>query len=277
MKVSLGISPCPNDTFIFDALIHQKIDTEGIEFNIVMEDVEALNLKAFQNKLDITKISFNAFTQLSFEYALMNSGAALGFNCGPVLISNKKYDLSDLKKLRIGIPGKNTTANLLLSLAFPEIKHKKEYLFSEIESGIINEEIDAGLIIHENRFTFEQRGFLKIIDLGEWWEKETNNAIPLGGIIGSRKLSMDLLRKIDKLIKKSVAFAFDNPSSSLSFIQKNAQEMDENIIQQHINLYVNKYSIDLGEIGRNAVHRLFDLAQKRQLIKAFSDRLFVTQ
>lgn len=277
MELSLGISPCPNDTFIFDALIHQKIDTEGIQFNVVMEDVEALNLKAFQNKLDITKISFNAYTQLSFQYVLMNSGAALGFNCGPVLISHKRYNLNQINNLRIGIPGKNTTANLLLSLAFPEIEHKKEYLFSEIENGIINEEIDAGLIIHENRFTFEKRGFMKMIDLGEWWEKETHNAIPLGGIIGSRKLPKDLLLKIDHLIKKSVEFAFDNPASSLSFIKKHAQEMDEKIIQEHINLYVNEYSIDLGEIGRNAVLQLFNLAQKRQLIKTFSDRLFVTQ
>ena len=183
MNFTLGFSPCPNDCFIFDALVHKKIDTQGIDFTLVMEDVEALNNRAFQSELDITKLSYHAFIYLTNTYNLLNSGSELGFNCGPLLIQNSKNKITDINTASIAIPGKYTTANFLLSLAFPNAKNKKEMLFSDIENALLLNKIDAGLIIHENRFTYQEKGLEKIIDLGEFWESLIHAPIPLGGIV----------------------------------------------------------------------------------------------
>lgn len=280
-KLSLGFSPCPNDCFIFDALIHNKIDTEGLEFEVVMDDVETLNQKAFQSKLDITKLSCHAYAYLTAQYQLLNAGSALGNNCGPLLITNTNPEiiLSELQtpdsKLKIAIPGKYTTANFLLSLAFPQAKNKVEMIFSDIEDAVKEGRADAGLIIHENRFTYEQKGLKKIIDLGEYWETLTHKPIPLGGIVIKRNLPDVLKNRVNRMIRKSVEYAFANPESSLGFVKKHAQAMSEEVIYKHINLYVNNYSVDLGQSGREAVQLLFDKAQQTGVINEIKQKIFI--
>lgn len=183
MKLTLGFSPCPNDTFIFDAMVNCKIDTRGLTFDYIMEDVETLNQWAMAGKLDVTKLSYNTFLHTVDKYALLHSGSALGKGVGPLLIAKQALDLSNAADFKIAIPGINTTANLLLSLALPDAKNKTEVLFSEIEQAVLDGTYDAGLIIHESRFTYQQKGLVKLIDLGDWWEQEMNAAIPLGGIV----------------------------------------------------------------------------------------------
>jgi 1,4-dihydroxy-6-naphthoate synthase len=274
MKLSLGFSPCPNDTFIFDALIHHKIDTEGLTFDVVFDDVETLNQKAFKGDLDITKLSYHAYAYAINNYVLLNAGSALGFGVGPLLISKEPQNL-DNKDLLVGIPGKYTTANFLLSLAFPHLKNKKELVFSAIEQQLLNNQLDLGLIIHENRFTYQDKGLHKIIDLGEYWEQETQCAIPLGGIVIKRDLPQEVLHKVDRLIRKSVEYAFENPKSALPFIKEHAQEMDEKVMYQHIDLYVNQYSVDLGVEGRKAINTLFAKALEHQVIPEITKDIFL--
>tara|TARA_B100000780_G_scaffold198024_1_gene139941 strand:- start:576 stop:1403 length:828 start_codon:yes stop_codon:yes gene_type:complete len=273
-KLSIGFSPCPNDTFIFDALIHGKIDTEGLEFEVFMADVEELNQKAFLGELDITKLSYHAFLHILEEYIMMDSGSALGNNCGPLLINNSGSENPSVNNL-IAIPGKYTTANFLLNYAFPEFHNKKLVLFSEIESVIKNGEVSAGLIIHENRFTYADRGFDKVKDLGEHWEQQTGMPIPLGGIAIKRNLDKSLQEKVQRLIRKSIEFAFDNPSESLAFVKQNAQEMDAEIMQKHINLYVNEYSLSLGEKGKAAIEYMYKFSVEKNLITETEKDLFV--
>lgn len=275
MKLTLGFSPCPNDTFIFDALIHHKIDTEGLEFEVYFDDVETLNHKALKGELDITKLSFHAFAYVANQYALLDAGSALGFGVGPLLISKEKFDEDLSADLQVGIPGKYTTANFLLGIAYPHLQNKKVMVFSEIEAALLNKEIDLGLIIHENRFTYQDKGLNKIVDLGDYWEKLTGCAIPLGGIVINRNLDKEVQLKVNRLIRKSVEYAFANPKSCREFIRQHAQEMDEAVMYKHIELYVNKYSVDLGEEGRKAVDTLFDLAQERNLIPAVPADLYV--
>jgi 1,4-dihydroxy-6-naphthoate synthase len=274
-KISLGFSSCPNDTFIFDAMIHGKIDTEGLEFELFIGDVEELNRKAFSNELAITKISYNAYTRLTNNYILLDSGSALGENCGPLIIANQELSIDDLSSKKIAIPGINTTANLLLSVAFPEVQNKVEMIFSDIEKSVIDGSVDAGLIIHESRFTYEEKGLKKIIDLGEYWENLSNTPTPLGGIIAQRDLGADLLQKINRVLKRSVQFAFDNPKSGIDFIRQHSQEMSEEVMYKHIGLYVNHYTLDLGEAGRKSVETLFKKAQELGLIAAIEKNLFL--
>ncbi|MFF5383757.1 menaquinone biosynthesis family protein [Pedobacter suwonensis] len=282
MKLTLGFSPCPNDTFIFDALIHHKIDTEGLTFEVYYDDVETLNQKALRGELDITKLSFHAFAYVANQYALLDAGSALGFGVGPLLISKKQFEGPDdpqlqtlNNKLKIGIPGKYTTANFLLGIAYPHLQNKQELVFSEIESALINEQIDLGLIIHENRFTYQDKGLTRIVDLGDYWEKLTGCAIPLGGIVINRNLDREVQLKVNRLIRQSVEFAFAHPKSGIDFIRQHAQAMEESVMYKHIELYVNKYSINLGEEGRKAVDTLFKLAQERGMIPAIQENLYI--
>jgi 1,4-dihydroxy-6-naphthoate synthase len=275
--ISLGFSPCPNDCFIFDAIVNKRIDLEGLEFDIKMEDVETLNRWAVEGKLDSTKLSFHAYSYLTEIYQLMHAGSALGFNCGPLLISKKDFTNEDVKanKLKIAIPGKLTTAHFLFSIAFPNATNKTEMVFSEIENAVLSGEYDAGLIIHENRFTYEQKGLKKIIDLGEFWESLIHAPIPLGGIVIKRNLPLDVKQKVDRIIRKSVEYAFAHPADSKPFIKEHAQEMDEAVMQKHIDLYVNQYSIDLGDLGKKAVHLLMNKALEIGLIKKQNAELFL--
>ncbi|TCD27732.1 1,4-dihydroxy-6-naphthoate synthase [Pedobacter psychrodurus] len=282
MTLTLGFSPCPNDTFIFDALIHHKIDTEGLEFEVSYDDVETLNQKALRGELDITKLSFHAFAYVANQYALLDAGSALGFGVGPLLISKNHFNgendaelQTPNSKLRVGIPGKYTTANFLLGIAYPHLQNKQELVFSEIESALLNEQIDLGLIIHENRFTYQDKGLNKIVDLGDYWEKLTGCAIPLGGIVINRNLDREVQLKVNRLIRQSVEFAFAHPKSGIDFIRQHAQAMEESVMYKHIELYVNKYSINLGEEGRKAVDTLFKLAQERNIIPAIQENLYI--
>lgn len=276
MKLTLGYSPCPNDTFIFDALVHSKIDTEGLEFDVYLGDVEDLNAKAFKSELDITKISYHAYGYLTKNYVLLNSGSALGKGCGPLLVKSSKVKSKKLEDAKIAIPGKYTTANFLLSIAHPEVANKVEMLFSDIEGAVLNNEVDAGLLIHENRFTYHERGLEKIIDLGEYWENTTCALIPLGGIIIKRELPNDIIKKVNQLLRKSIEYAFSNPTAPLDYMRENAQEMDDKVMQQHVELYVNKYSIDLGTEGKNAITQMFNLAQEKGIIPQLTNSIFVS-
>jgi len=278
-KLSLGFSPCPNDTFIFDALIHHKIDTEGLDFDVFFDDVETLNKKALQGELDITKLSFHAFAHVSDKYVLLDAGSALGFGVGPLLISKTAYTPEEVKSkpsLSIGIPGTYTTANFLLTIAFPELQNKKELVFSAIEQSLLNQELDLGVIIHENRFTYAQKGLHKIIDLGDYWEQQTSMPIPLGGIMIRRNIDLETQRTVNRLIRKSVEYAFEHPEASSDFVRHHAQELDESVRKQHIDLYVNKYSIDLGDLGKQAIRVLFEKGQSAGLIATYAEQLFLT-
>lgn len=259
-KLTLGFSPCPNDTFIFDAIVNNKIDLEGISFEPIIEDVQTLNDKAFENELDITKLSFYAFSKLQEDYRLLDSGSALGNNCGPLLIAATAYSSSQINNLRIAVPGKYTTAHFLFCMAFPEANNKTEMIFSEIEGAILDGHVDAGVIIHENRFTYQSKGLIKIIDLGEYWETKTGLPIPLGCIAAGKNFSDEMHQKINRVIRRSVEYAFANPDSSKMFIKKYSQELQHEVIQKHIDLYVNNYTIDLGERGRKAVEKFLQIA-----------------
>lgn len=260
MKLKLGLSPCPNDVFIFDALLHQKIDTQGLEFDVFFADVEQLNKWSLKGNLDVSKLSFNAFFHCMSKYILIDSGSALGTNCGPLLI--KKPNTVLKLNSTIAIPGEHTTANLLLNIACPQYSNKVEILFSEIEENIILDKVDAGLIIHETRFTYQKNELEKVIDLGEFWEKKTGLPLPLGGIAVKRDLPFDIQKKIERVLCDSIKYAFANRKSSLEFIQYHAQEMGKDIIDAHISLYVNHYSLSLGEEGRNAIELLFQKSER---------------
>jgi len=286
MKLTLGFSPCPNDTFIFDAMIHQKIDTEGLSFEVSYEDVETLNQKTFKEELDISKLSFHAYAYAIEKYVLLDAGSALGFGVGPLLICNNK-EIADvalkgreeevISDLRVAIPGKYTTANFLLGLAFPKLQNRVLKVFSEIEPALLTNEVDLGLIIHENRFTYPNKGLIKVMDLGDFWEKETGCPIPLGGIVIKRNLSDEIKAKVNRILKRSVEYAFEHPTSGIEFIRKHAQEMSEEVMYKHIDLYVNKYSIDLGQGGKEAVQVMFEKALSLNLIPPTKKSLFLGQ
>jgi 1,4-dihydroxy-6-naphthoate synthase len=271
--LTLGFSPCPNDTFMFDAMVHGKIDTEGLAFEVVMEDVEALNQQAIRAELDVTKISFAAFTKVTDKYILLNSGSALGNGVGPLVIS--KTSNLEVQDAMVAIPGVSTTANFLFSIFFPGVKNKVEMIFSEIEDAVLSGKADAGVIIHENRFTYEQRGLNKICDLGELWERETGQPIPLGGIAVKRNLSEDMQQKLNRVMRKSVEYAFANPASSYEYVRQHAQEMNEEVRQKHIALYVNEYSVDLAEKGRKAIDIFLEKAKQVGMINNIPGNVFV--
>lgn len=277
MKLSLGFSTCPNDTYIFDAMVHQKVDTEGLDFDPFLGDVEELNNKAFHYELDITKLSYHAYAYLSDGYMILDSGSALGAGNGPLLLSKKKIYPDEVDSLKIAIPGKYTTANLLLGIAYPKAQSKTEYLFSDIEGAILSGEVDAGLVIHENRFTYASRGLLKIIDLGEYWEDLTKELIPLGGIVIRRELSDEIKEKVNRVLKRSIEFAFNQPKAVMPYVKQYAQEMDEEVMMKHIGLYVNEYTLDLGPKGKSAINKFYQLAGERNLIPSVSKNMFVSE
>ena len=277
MKFTIGFSPCPNDTFIFDALVNNKIDTEGIEFDAVLEDVQTLNKWALQKKLDISKISYGVLPLVLNNYVLLDSGEALGKGVGPLLISSTETEniSQKISDLLIAVPGENTTANLLFSYAFPTARKKKFMVFNEIEKQVLSHQVDAGVIIHENRFTYAEKGLKKLIDLGEFWEQKTGNPIPLGGIIIDNKIKNSIQRKVDKLIKKSLDYAWANYPDIAQYVSQHSQEMSEEVMRKHIELYVNDFSLSLGAVGRNAVHTLLDVYGKMNNLVIINSNIFV--
>ena len=273
MKLTLGFSPCPNDTFIFDALVNNKIDTGGLVFDVVLEDVQMLNQWALQGRLDITKLSFGVLPLVLDTYILLNSGSALGNGAGPLLISNKEQEMVKVEESTIAIPGENTTAHLLFSLAYPNAKNKVFIRYDEIENFVLQGR-GPGVIIHENRFTYADKGLNKITDLGDFWERETGNPVPLGGIVVKRAIDKLVSIQVDKLIRKSIEYAYKNHYKELTdYVKTHSQEMSEAIMRMHIDLYVNNYSIDLDAAGRNAVTKFLEVYKNLNPQTAFNNTI----
>ncbi len=260
MKLSIGFSPCPNDTFIFDALVNNKIDHPGIELTPYLEDVETLNQWALEGKLDITKLSYGVYPLVSNQYQILNSGSALGSGVGPLLISNHAGDQL-VDNYCIAIPGEHTTAHLLFSLAYPNAKNKVFLRYNEIEEFVLAGK-GLGVIIHENRFTYSSKGLHKITDLGDYWEKTTGSNIPLGGIVIRQSLDTNLKLTINQYIRNSIEYAYSHHYKILTdYVKMHSQEMSEEVMRKHIDLYVNQYSIELGTIGQNAIQQLISVYQ----------------
>jgi 1,4-dihydroxy-6-naphthoate synthase len=276
MKLTLGFSTCPNDTFIFDAMVHGRIDTEGLDFTYLLADVEDLNKRALNNELDITKMSYYAYAYVAQNYLILDSGSALGHRNGPLLISKHKLDLSKIADARIAIPGKYTTANMLFSIAWPEARNKKEYLFSDIDKALLSGEVDAGLIIHETRFIYHKKGLHKLADLGEFWEKLTGLPIPLGTIVINRRLPEETALKVNRIIRRSLEYAYQNSMASYDFVVANANEMESTVMNNHIKLFVNRFSMNLGKEGRKAINELFRIAGEKRIIPALPEKIFLT-
>ncbi len=274
MKFTLGFSPCPNDTFIFDALVNNKINTKGYEFDVVLEDVQTLNQWAIQGKLDITKLSYGVLALVLNNYAVLKSGSALGKGVGPLLIANNETFLLNVDDCLIAIPGKQTTAHLLFSLAYPNAKNKIFLRYDEIENFVLDGK-GLGVIIHENRFTYQDKGLKKITDLGDFWERETNSAIPLGGIVIRRHIPIAVQQDIDLLINESITFAFKNYPELNDYIRNNAQEMSEEVMRKHIDLYVNDYSLNLGVTGEATVKKLLKVYQQTNETGINYDEVFI--
>lgn len=264
--LTLGYSPCPNDTFIFHALVHGIVRVGGLRFSERLEDVETLNRLAAGAELDVTKISYGAAPSLLRDYVLLRSGGALGRGCGPLIVARRELSHDELRTARIAIPGRNTTANLLLRLFAPDAQPGTELVYSDIMPAVARGDVDAGLIIHESRFTYPQHGLVKVVDLGEWWEQTTGHPIPLGGIMARRSLGDEAIRRIDDAIRRSVEHAFAHPDASRGYVREHAQEMDDAVAKQHIDLYVNRFSVDLGEEGEGAVRQLFARAAQAGIL-----------
>ncbi len=275
-NISLGYSPCPNDTFIFYALTHNKINTGQLHFNEVLLDVEALNQKALNAELDVTKISYAAFGHLQKDYCLLRSGGALGRGCGPLVVSRQDFDMADLHDKKVAIPGHMTTAYLLLQLYDNTFSSSGivSMPFHEIMQAVFNGDVDAGVIIHESRFTYQSYGLHEIIDLGDWWEGETGLPIPLGGIAARRSLGDRLVKHIDDNIEQSILYAFDNRQNPFDYIKQHSQELSDDVINQHIDLYVNDFSVDLGIEGEKAVRELLSRAEEAEITTRSDKPLF---
>lgn len=256
MNITLGFSPCPNDTYMFAALVNGWIDTGDLNFQMRMADVESLNEWAEADLLDVTKMSFNRSLGLSHLYTLLSSGAALGNGCGPLLVARQSLTEEDILKGPIALPGNWTTAHLLFSIFYPNAGDKRFHPFHEIEQQVVEGQAVGGVIIHENRFTYESKGLVKIIDLGQAWEDNTGLPIPLGGIFASRRLPEPIAAQVESLIRESILFATANEDVVMPYVRQFAQEMDEEVMKQHIGLYVNDFSLDLGEKGRKAIEAL---------------------
>lgn len=276
MKLTLGFSPCPNDTFIFNALVNEKIDTEGISFEPFLEDIETLNGWAAQNKLTITKLSFPAFFQNLNRYVALPSGAALGNGVGPLLVAKAPIEKEKINTASIAIPGENTTANFLFSFAYPNAANRFPVLFSEIENTVLSGKADIGLLIHENRFTYQQKGLVKLLDLGSYWEQETGSPIPLACIAINRSMDKEVQYTVGRLIRKSVEYAFSHYPLIDDYIKAHAQAMDEEVMRSHIELYVNNFSVDLGDAGRRAIAMLYETySEIKKVEKTTVENLFL--
>jgi len=279
MKISIGFSPCPNDTYVFDAMVNRLIDTQGIEFELFIEDVETLNEWALEQRLDVTKLSFPALFQTNGVYRLLNSGAALGKGVGPLLVAREPYpaDQQMMSQYSVALPGQHTTAHLLFSMAFPQAQQKKFMVFSEIEEAVLSGQTEMGVLIHENRFTYAAKGLHRIMDLGAYWEQATGVPIPLGGIAIKKSIPTALGQQIDQLIASSL-LATRGQESISEFVRSHAQNMEEMVMRQHIDLYVNDYTLSLGGTGKNAIRKLFKTYQRLSdniKIDPTSDRFFL--
>ncbi|MGD9506210.1 MAG: 1,4-dihydroxy-6-naphthoate synthase [Syntrophobacteraceae bacterium] len=258
--LTLGYSPCPNDTYIFFGLAEGRIPVEPNKYDIFIADVEALNRKAEQKALDATKISISAFTRLMDDYWMLRAGGAMGRGCGPLVVARNQLSMEDLRDSRIAIPGERTTANLLLRLHGEHRGPRVEMLFDQIMPAIARGDVDAGVIIHEGRFTYPAMGLKEVIDLGAWWEKETGLPLPLGGIVMKRSLGAEAAQRIEKQIRESLAWSRRQPEDAWPYIKSHAQEMEDSVVARHIETFVNHFSEDVGEEGEKAVRTLLEMA-----------------
>ncbi|MDY0097608.1 MAG: 1,4-dihydroxy-6-naphthoate synthase [Bacteroidales bacterium] len=275
MKLTLGFSPCPNDTFIFDAMVNGRINTEDLEFDFFIADVEELNRRVFAAEPDISKISCHAYAHAAEDYLILDSGGAMGYGSGPLLVSKRPIDMVNPEKLHIAIPGIYTTANLLFSIAWPTALNKTEYLFSDIEDALLNDEADAGLIIHETRFTYLRKGLIKIADMGEFWESLTQLPVPLGVIAVNRRLPEHVALKVNRVIRRSLEYASANSGEISDFILSNSGETDQDVIESHISLFVNDFSFNLGSVGRNALKELFRISSEKGITPLLPEKIFL--
>lgn len=276
-KLLLSISPCPNDTFMFDAWVNKRLSSLYPDIDLHFDDIKSLNESAMRGEPDITKLSLFAAGKVNKEYEILTSGAALGYKNGPLIISKKKIYPDELPFVNFAIPGENTTANLLLQLFYKPTKSCKEYFFYQIEDAILYNEVDAGVIIHETRFTYQNKGLQKIVDLGEIWEEKTKLPLPLGVIAVKRSLPEEIKKSIHRTIKESILFAIGNPDASLDFIYSHAQETEKEVVQKHIDLYVNEFSIDLGNKGKQAISKLLEEAIKLKMLEPLTSPLFIKE
>lgn len=251
-NISLGISPCPNDTFIFHALINGLVKIKG-KIAPTFADVERLNKQAMNNELMVTKLSLGVVPEILENYRLLSAGAALGWGCGPLVIARRKMEPEELAQAAIAIPGKWTTANMLLDVHGGFRGERIEMVFNEIMPAVARGDVEAGVIIHEGRFTYPRYNLHKLLDLGEWWESGFHMPLPLGAIAIRRDVPYELAKMIEKAISDSLEYAWKNPAESRSFIKFHAQEMDEEITKKHIATFVTEYSRDLQENGRKAI------------------------
>lgn len=276
MNLRLCFSPCPNDTFIFDAMVHSKIDTEGLTFDVHIADVEELNLEMLNANTDIGKLSYHAYAYVANRYVICNSGSALGRGNGPLLVSKYKIYPDEIGDLKVAIPGKLTTAAFLLNFAFPSVKSMVPYLFSDIEEVILSNEVDAGVLIHETRFTYQDRGLKLITDLGKYWEEKTTQAIPLGGIVIRRDLPKPIQQSFNRVLLRSIKYALENPRSAETYIKQYSQNRDNNIIEKHIEMFVNEFTVNLGNEGKNAVLYFLKEAQNMKIVNELPDKIFIS-
>jgi predicted solute-binding protein len=272
--LTLAYSPCPNDTFIFYHLVHQTI-SEKLNFKEELHDVEELNLSASLGKFDCTKLSYFAYFHVLEKYILLNSGSALGRACGPILVKKKGKNIKKLTKEKILVPGLNTTANLLLQIYLNQKANTIPLRYDLIMNKILNEEFSLGVIIHEERFTYEDKGLEKVVDLGEFWESETSYPIPLGGIAIKREYSKEIQLEAEISIRKSLELAYQNSSITKNYILENSQVKEEEIVQKHIDLYVNSFTKDLTKTGRDAVQKLYEYTLNLGLIQNSSKELIL--
>lgn len=273
-SLTLGFSPCPNDTFMFYPLVHGLVDTAGLTFRERLEDVETLNRLALAGELDVTKVSYHALGHIRHQYALLRSGSALGRGCGPLLVAREEIDPVGLRGRRIAVPGQYTTALLLLRLLDPELGNFIVMPFNEIMDAVLTGRADAGLIIHESRFTYRGLGLHRLIDLGEWWEGETGLPIPLGGIVARRSLGAETIAVIERALRAGVAYARSHPAEAAAYIRGHAQEISDEVCAAHIGLYVNDFSAELGDEGERAIAELLRRAEKAGIIPRSDRNLF---
>jgi len=264
--ITLAFSPCPNDTFIFYAMTHGKVDTEGITFRYHLADIEALNRLAKEKEFQMVKISYHAWLFLRETWTLLDAGSALGYGNGPLLISKRPYTPEQVPGLTVAIPGEYTTAHLLLRIAFSQVRDTRIMLFSDIEKAILDDTVDTGVIIHENRFTYQGKGLRKIMDLGAEWEKLTGAPVPLGGIVADNDLGPEIITKLNRIMQRSVVWGMEHPGETMPFVREHAQEMDESVMRQHIELYVTGFTVDLGKKGKAAIEIMKQLAHERKII-----------
>jgi len=273
-SLTLGFSPCPNDTFMFYPLVHGLVDTAGLTFRERLEDVETLNRLALAGELDVTKVSYHALGHIREQYALLRSGSALGRGCGPLLVAREVIDPADLRGRRIAVPGQYTTALLLLRLIDPRLENFIVMPFNEIMDAVLTGQADAGLVIHESRFTYQDLGLHRLVDLGEWWEGETGLPIPLGGIVARRSLGAETIAVIERALRAGVAYARSHPAEAAGYIREHAQEISDEVCAAHIGLYVNDFSTELGEEGERAIAELLCRAENSGIIPHSDRNLF---